>query len=272
LLGVKSIVQASATAPDGLSGHVVLVGYGVAGKLVAHALDGCGVPYVALELNAETVLNARKANKRVYYGDATSEEALGHAHIDKARALLLLMNDPFGAERVVHTAKRIAPEIPILMRARYLGEKDLLRTMGATDVVAEEVEGGLEILARLLRWLEVPRNVIDDRVDEARASTQTTARKVTVPRRGLPEHEALADLKIESVLVTETSAVRDQSIASIELRQRTGALIIAIRRAGMLVDSTDPNAPLVVGDIVYLAGPIAAVKRAMELLAKPGEK
>jgi K+/H+ antiporter YhaU regulatory subunit KhtT len=82
----------------------------------------------------------------------------------------------------------------------------------------------------------------------------------------------LADLKIESVLVTETSAVRDQSIASIELRQRTGALIIAIRRAGMLVDSTDPNAPLIVGDIVYLAGPIAAVKRAMELLAKPGEK
>ena len=267
-IGVGSIDEAAAVTPNGLSGHVVLVGYGVAGKLVARALEACGVHYVALELNAETVLEARKANQRVYYGDATNAEALGHAHIDKAKALLLLMNDPFGAERVVDTAKRIAPNIPILMRARYLGEKEMLLAMGATDVVAEEVEGGLEILARLLRWLDVPRNVIDDRIDEARSSTQTTERKITVPRRALSEHEALADLKIESVLVMETSAARNQSMAEIELRQRTGALIIAIRRGGVLVDSTDPNAPLVVGDIVYLAGPIAAVERAMELFGK----
>jgi CPA2 family monovalent cation:H+ antiporter-2 len=270
-LGVGSIEEADDGAPDGLSGHVVIVGYGVAGKLVARALEACGVHYVALELNAETVLEARKAKQRVYYGDATSAEALGHAHIDKAKALLLLMNDPFGAERVVDTAKRIAPEIPILMRSRYLGEKEMLIAMGATDVVAEEVEGGLEILARLLRWLDVPRNVIDDRIDDARSTTQTTERKTTVPRRALPDHEALADLKIESVLVTKTSAVRDQSLTDIELRHRTGALIIAIRREGVLVDSTDPNAPLVVGDIVYLAGPIAAVERATELLAKSRE-
>ena len=271
LIGVRSIDEANAGSHDGLSGHVVIVGYGVAGKLVARALDGCGVPYVALELNAETVLEARKANARVYYGDATSEEALGHAHLAQAKALLLLMNDPFGAERVVHTAKRIAPEIPILMRARYLGEKEQLLNMGATDVVAEEVEGGLEILARLLRWVEVPRNTIDQRIDEARSSTQTTERKRVVPRRVLPDHEALADLKIESVLVTETSAARNQTVAEIELRQRTGALIIAIRRDGTLVESMDPNSPLIVGDIVYLAGPIDAVGRAMQLLAKAVE-
>lgn len=272
LIGVRSIDEADAGAPAGLAGHVIVVGYGVAGKLVGRALDACSVPYVALELNAETVLEARKANARVYYGDATSEEALGHAHIDKARGLLLLMNDPSAAKRVVDTAKRIAPEVPILMRTRYLGEKEPLLKMGATDVVAEEVEGAVEILSRLLRWLEVPRNVIDDRIDEARSTTQTTERKGTLPRRVLPEHEALADLKIESVLVTETSPVRDQSLASIELRQRTGALIIAIRRDGLLVDSTDPNAPLVVKDIVYIAGPNAAVRQAIALFAAPVEK
>jgi CPA2 family monovalent cation:H+ antiporter-2 len=272
LIGVRSIDEADTVAPDGLSGHVVLVGYGVAGKLVARALDACNVQYVALELNAETVLDARNVNARVFYGDATSAETLGHAHIEKAKALLLLMNDPYGAQRVVDTAKRIAPEIPILMRSRYVGEKDLLLAMGATDVVAEEIEGGLEILARLLRWLDVPRNVINDRIDQARASTQTTERKINVPRSALPEHKALAELKIESVLVTETSSARNQSIAEIELRQRTGALIIAIRRDGTLVDSTDPNAPLLAGDIVYLAGPIDAVERAMALLEKPTEK
>lgn len=268
LLGVRRIEEAASESPKGLSGHVILVGYGVAGKLVARTLDACGVPYVALELNAETVLEARKANTNIYYGDATSEEALGHAHLDKARALLLLMNDPFAAQRVVDTAKRIAPQIPIMMRSRYLGEKDQLLRMGATDVVAEEVEGGLEVLARILRWLDVPRNVIDSRIDEARASSQTTERKLVVPRRFLPEHEALADLKIESVLVTETSAAQNQSVAAIELRQRTGALIIAIRRNGILVNSMDPSTPLVVGDVLYLAGPIDAVEQAVKMLGK----
>lgn len=247
----------------------MLVGFGVAGKLVARALEACDVPYVALEMNAETVLEARKTNARVYYSDATSEEALGHAHLANARALLLLMNDPFGAQRVVDTAKRIAPEVPILMRARYLGEKEELLAMGATDVVAEEVEGGLEILARLLRWVDAPRNIIEARIHEARSSTQTTERKLTVPRPALPEVEALADLKIESVLVTESSLAQYQSIADIELRRRTGALVIAIRREGVIVEEMNPNEPLVVGDIVYLAGPVDAVARAMELLAKP---
>jgi monovalent cation:H+ antiporter-2, CPA2 family len=271
LIGVRSIEEAASEAPKGLSGHVVLVGYGVAGRLVVRALDACAMPYVALELNAETVLEARKANEHVYYGDATSEEALGHAHLSQAKALLLLMNDPLAAQRVVDTAKRIAPQIPIMMRSRYLGEKEQLLRMGATDVVAEEVEGGLEVLARLLRWLDVPRNVIDTRLDEARAKTQTTERKPTVPRRLLSEHKALADLKIESVLVTETSGAKGQSVAGIELRQRTGALIIAIRRDGILVQSMDPNTPLVVGDILYLAGPIEAVERAGELLSSAKE-
>src|SRR5262249_25567035 len=152
-------------------------------------LSACGMKYVVLELNAETVRTARSAGEPVYYGDATSEEALGHAHLEKARALLLLMNDPQAAQRVVDTAKRVAKHVPILMRAHYLNEKDALLKMGATDVVAEEVEGGVEILARLLRWLDIPRNVLDERIHEARASTQTTERTQTVPRRALGEHE-----------------------------------------------------------------------------------
>jgi monovalent cation:H+ antiporter-2, CPA2 family len=271
LIGVRSIEEATAESPKGLSGHVVVVGYGVAGRLVVRALDACSIQYVALELNAETVLEARKANAHVYYGDATSEEALGHAHLARAKALLLLMNDPFAAQRVVDTAKRIAPQIPILMRSRYLGEKEQLLGMGATDVVAEEVEGGVEILARLLRWFDVPRNVIEMRIDDARSSTQTTERKLFLPRHVLPEHEALSDLKIESILVTETSAARNHTVAGIELRQRTGALIIAVRRKGMLVESMDPNAPLMVGDILYLAGPIEAVERAVEMLGRADE-
>jgi CPA2 family monovalent cation:H+ antiporter-2 len=211
---------------------------------------------------------ARAADEPVYYGDATSEEALGHAHIEKARALLLLMNDPQAAQRVVDTAKRLSPGVPILMRAHYLLEKQPLLDMGATDVVAEEVEGGVEILARLLRWLDMPRNVIDERIHEARGNTQTTERTQTVPRRKLGEHEGLADLKIESALVTETSSSVGRSAVDLEVWQRTGALIVAVRRARKLLEHPDPHAPFEAGDIVYLAGATGAVQEAVALLTR----
>jgi len=271
LIGVRSIDEADNGDEHSLSGHVVIVGFGVAGKLVARALAVCGIPYVVLELNAETVRTARAAGERVYYGDATSEEALGHAHLEKARALLLLMNDPEAAKRVVDTAKRVAPGVRILMRARYLLEKKALLDMGATDVVAEEVEGGVEILARILRWLDTPRNVIEERIDEARASTQTTERLKKVPRLPLAEHEGLAELKIESALVKETSAAAGRTIAEMGVRRETGALVIALRREGKLSENTDPNTALIAGDIVYLAGPTAGVKQAVEMLTRAGE-
>lgn len=268
LIGVRSIDEADGGDEHALTDHVVIVGFGVAGKLVGRALGISKIPYVVLELNAETVRKARATGERVYYGDATSEEALGHAHLEKARALLLLMNDPDAAKRVVDTARRVAPNVRILMRAHYLLEKQTLLDIGATDVVAEEVEGGVEILARLLRWLDAPRNVIEDRIDEARASTQTTERLTKVPRRSLEEHRGLADLKIDSALVGETSPAAGRSAADLEVRRQTGALIIAIRRSGALLDQIDPNQPFVAGDIVYLAGTTNGVKKAVDLLTR----
>jgi CPA2 family monovalent cation:H+ antiporter-2 len=178
------------------------------------------------------------------------------------------MNDPHAAKRVVDTAKRLSPGVPILMRAHYLLEKQPLLDMGATDVVAEEVEGGVEILARLLRWLDMPRNVIDERIDEARATTQTTERTQTVPRRKLGEHVDLAEMKIESVLVTDASSAVGRSAVDLGVRQKTGALIIAVRRAGKLLEQPDPRAPFEVGDIVYLAGATAGVQDAVVLLTR----
>ncbi len=263
LIGVRSIDEADVGQPEGLSGHVVLVGYGVAGKLVARALESCGVPLVVLELNAATVRAARAEGVPVYYGDATSEEALGHAHIESARAVVLLMNDPVAMQRVIDTARRVSAEVPILVRARYLAERENLERLGATRVVAEEVEGGVEMVARILRLLEVPRNVIEERIELARAETQASARAATVPRATLGEQTALADLKIESALVRAGGAAEGKSAKDLEIRKHTGALVVALSRDGRVVD--EPAAvPLAAGDVVYLVGQKASVERAVK--------
>jgi len=261
LIGARSIDEVSPEQP-GLEDHVVIVGYGVAGKFAAAALERCQVPYVVLELNADTVRAARDRGEPVYYADATSEEALGHAHLTSARALVLLINDAEAARRVVLTAKRVAPDVPILIRARYLAEREVLFELGARDVVAEEVEGAVEVLSRLLRWLETPRNIIEESIRDARSETQTSERKLTMPRTALSDMRGLAELKIESVIICAGTKGEGASPVSLRLRSRTGALVVAVRRDRQLLNQPDPNVPFRTDDIVYLVGTSEAIRSA----------
>jgi CPA2 family monovalent cation:H+ antiporter-2 len=268
LLGVRSIDEADHGAT--LEDHVVLVGFGVAGRLSAQALERSGVRCVVLELNAENVRAGRALGLPIFYGDATSEEALHHAHVEKARLVVLLMNDPAAARRVVDTLRRIAPEVPVLMRAHYHREREGLLALGAREVVAEEVEGAMEILTRLLRSVEIPRNQIERRIAEARRDTQSTERPLTVPRNRLGEVRALADLKIECVSVEPGSPLEGRSAVELELRTRTGALVVGVLRGGELLQAPDPRAPFVLGDVVYFVGTTEAVERTLALVAPGG--
>jgi hypothetical protein len=119
IFGVKG-VDALGEEGEALSGHVILVGFGVGGALAATALQGCAGGLVALEMNLENVRRGRAQGLPVYYGDATSEEALEHAQIKKARLMVLLVNDPEASRRIVDTARRLSPGTPILMRTTVL--------------------------------------------------------------------------------------------------------------------------------------------------------
>src|SRR5688572_2186553 len=121
LIGVRSIDEADETRK--LENHVVVVGFGVAGLLAARSLAAASAPFVVLELNSDNVRRGKELGLPVYYGDATSEEALGHAHLTEARLVVLLMNDQQAAERIVAMVQRVAPKVPVLMRTHFLAQR-----------------------------------------------------------------------------------------------------------------------------------------------------
>jgi CPA2 family monovalent cation:H+ antiporter-2 len=264
LIGVNSIDEADDGRHE-VKNHVVIVGFGLAGRHTSKTLQACGVAHFVLELNAESARRGRAEGLPVYYGDATSEEALHHAHLETARAVVLLMNDPQAVQRVVDTVRRVAPTVPVLVRTRYLAEGPTILSLGAQEFVAEEVEGALEIIARTLRMLDIPRNVIDERLRAVRAQTQTSERKQTVPRSKLTEVPTLADLKVESVAVRAGSRAVGASAVGLRLRSSTGALMVALRRGERTFDHPEPTFTFEVDDVVYLVGTGAAMERAIAL-------
>lgn len=267
LIGVRGIDQIGARQKQ-LHGHVLIVGFGVAGRLAAEALHLSRVPYVALEMNSENVRSGRRAKMPVYYGDATSEEALEHAQLRGARLVVLLINDEQAADRVVDTIRRVAPHVPVLARTRYLADRSRLMGLGARDVVAEEAEGAMEVISRVLRLVETPRNMIEEAIRQARSSTQTSDRRITVPRLHFNEVSALSDLKIETAQVREGSPLVGQSPKTLRLRSTTGALAVGVRRNDHLLENPDPHVPFEVDDVVYLVGTGEALRSAIQLFDK----
>ncbi|MET0594403.1 MAG: cation:proton antiporter [Polyangiaceae bacterium] len=265
LLGARG-VDDCAPEHQQMSGHVVVVGYGVAGRLVGRALTASEIPFLVLELNAETVRKSRTSGEPVYYGDAASVEALEHAGITRARALVLLMNDPQATIRVIEATKRVASEIPVFVRSHFLAERQNLINLGATDVITEEVEAGMEVVAQVLRRLAVPRNVIEDQIHEARVSTQKSMRPRTMPRRTLGNAEELADLKIESVLLRDESHAVGKAPVELALQSRTRALIVTVKRDGKLLEHFEPKEKFRGGDIAFLVGSSRAVAHAVRWL------
>ncbi|MCK6538179.1 MAG: cation:proton antiporter [Polyangiaceae bacterium] len=264
LLGVRGI-DAADDEHVRLEEHVLIIGYGLAGRFAARALREIGTPFVVLELNADNVRRGKALGLPVYYGDATSEEALRHAHVENARLVVLLINDPQAAQRVVDTLRRVAPGVPTLMRTHYLLERERMLQLGAREVVAEEVEGAVEVISRMLRTIEVPRNLIDDRIRAVRAETQTSERRQTVPRSRLGDVRGLKDMKIECAQVQPGSRASGASPLTLRLRSETGALVVGVRRGDKLLENPDPSVPFEEGDVVYFVGTSPALARAMPL-------
>jgi CPA2 family monovalent cation:H+ antiporter-2 len=271
LIGVGTLDDSNIERSEA-EGHVVVVGFGVAGRMLARSLSALDVRTVILELNADTVLAGRAAGQPIYYGDATSPEVLGHARAAHARAIVLLINDPTAVDRILDVVRREAPDVPVLARSRYLADRARLESLGAQGVVADEVEGGIEVLARVLRWLDSPRNVIDTQVEAARRGLQDSWRSPNWPRRMLSDSE-LAGIKIESLWVAPDSPAVGATLAGSNLRAETGALVVAIRRQGTLQEHPDPRTPLEADDVLFLVGTRTAIDHAFERLgASPGPR
>jgi CPA2 family monovalent cation:H+ antiporter-2 len=151
-----------------VEGHVVIGGLGRVGSLIAQALEQENVPYVALDNDAEAVKRMRAQGRTAYFGDAARAEMLTRVGTERAGAVVVTVNDPRAAERMVAAARRINGEIPIFARATDARHAARLIGLGALDVVPETVEASLQLTTRLLDTLELDSETVTHRVNDLR--------------------------------------------------------------------------------------------------------
>ena len=143
-------VDRIAEDPVALAGHVVIAGYGRAGSAIAAHLRIENVPFVAVDMDPERVALARKEGRPVYFGDATRPEVLARLGVDRARAVIVALDDSKMALQIVALLRYVFPELKIFARAHDEIHGEELRKAGADGVVPEISETAMKLAGSVL--------------------------------------------------------------------------------------------------------------------------
>jgi len=251
-----------------LSDHLIIVGYGINGKNVSKAASLAGVPYMIIEMNPETVRRERKNGENIYYGDASRDEVLRHAYVEKARIVVVAIADPSATRRITEVSKRLNPAAHIIVRTRFLQDMKELYGLGADEVIPEEFETSIEIFVRVLHGYNIPQDDIFRFVSEVRSDGYGMFRSLMAESGRIPSMDLqLPSVDVSTVRVCEGSSIRGKSIAQVELRKRYGVTVIAIKRDSGMIANPPADEILKLDDLLYIVGGRDKIAGSMSLFS-----
>lgn len=191
---------------ESLDQHYIVCGFGRTGRHVAREFFAEGIPFIIIDDNLEEVEEIKQLGYTVILGDATLDESLVRAKIDRAICLVTAL--PSDAENLytVLSAKTLNPRIRAIARASNEEAVQKLQRAGADAVVSPYITGGKRLAAAALR----PQ--VMDFVDGIIAGSN----------RSYYLEELLID--------PQACPYVGKSLREAKLRSQSGALVLAIRR------------------------------------------
>ena len=213
-----------------LHNHFIICGYGRVGQRIAEEFRAESVPYLALDIHEEAVAAAREDGTLMVEGDATKDENLRKAGLDRARGLVAASDSDADNLYIVLSARSERPDLTIVARASGADAERKLVLAGADRVVLPYTAAG-RVMANLVLKPQVT----------AFLDAVTTA---TGP-----------DLQLAEIEVRETCAAAGKTIRELRIRHETGAIVISLRKPDGSFDTTpEPDTPIEVGDVLIGVG------------------
>jgi voltage-gated potassium channel len=226
-----------------LRDHYIICGYGRVGREVGGEFIDAGVPFVVLDFNPDA-LEAARENKVLYVdGNGTEDEDLAAAGLARARGLVASSDSDSDNLYITLSARDQRPELFIVSRASDSDAAKKLRLAGADRVVEPYSSAGKEMAKLVLK-------------------PQVAAFLDAASATGGP------DLRFEEIVVGVASGRAGLTIKEVDIRNQTGALVIALRKRDGGFDTT-PNSDAVLdeGDVMICVGTASELSLLEELFA-----
>jgi voltage-gated potassium channel len=213
-----------------MRGHVIICGHGRVGRSAREYLVANGYDVVVVDKDPHRV-EGLETDVAHIVGDVTDDAVLREAGIEHARALVAALETDADTVYLTLSARAMCPDLTIVARARTTDSKNKLVLAGATRAVNPQRIGGRRMAVFALQpdvaeFLEVVM------------------------------HDEDVDFRIEQVPVLPGSALAGRTVGELGVRERTGALLLALRRAAdqPLEPNPAPGTPVPPGAVLIALG------------------
>ena len=223
LLGRRRMAKAITS----MSGHIVICGWGRVGRSIAAEVAESGRPLVVVDQEEARLADCPHP---AVLGDATDDAVLAEAGIDRASSLVAALDTDAANSFVVLSARAVRPDIFLVARVRSVENEGKLARAGADRVVNPQHIGGARMAAFVLRphvaeFLDVVM------------------------------HESNLEFRLEELQVAASSSVAGQTLREAHLRDRSGALVLAVRSDdGSFRSNPPPETVLEAGQVLIAIG------------------
>jgi voltage-gated potassium channel len=223
--------------------HYVICGYGRVGRRVAEEFRAARVAYVVLDYSPEAIEAAKEHGDTFIEGDATKDEDLAHAGLERARGLVAASDSDADNLYIVLSSRAMRPELQIVARASDEDAAKKLQLAGADRVVLPYATAGRTMANLVLK-------------------PQVTAFLDAVTTATGP------DLHMAEIEIHRTCRQAGKTIRDIRVRHETGAIIVALRKQDGSFDTTpEPDATIEPGDVIVGVGTTDELQRLEDLFA-----
>jgi voltage-gated potassium channel len=210
--------------------HYIICGYGRVGQRIADEFRHAGAEYVVVDFHEDALAEAQERGDQFIDGNATEEEDLGAAGLERARGLVVASDSDADNVYITLSARAVRPDLLIVARA---SDRDAAKklTIAGADRVVQPYDAAGRVMANLVLKPQV----------SAFVDVVTTATG--------------DDLRFEELEIPAACEVAGRTIGELRIRGRTGAVIVAIRkRDGHFETTPNPDTALNEGDVLIAAG------------------
>lgn len=212
-----------------MNNHIIICGAGRVGEQIIETLTKENVPFVAIDENEEIVNDLVKKGILAISGDATLDETLHLAGIERAKGLVASL--PGDAENVfiTLTSKGLNPNIHVVSRSYRLESEQKLKRAGADKVISPSVIGGRKMAISILKPASV--EFVDTLM-----------------------HKKNIEIEMEEILVGPNSSLVNQSLRNSNIRSNIGVNVIAIMRNDEVISNPPSEEIILLDDLLIAIG------------------
>ena len=190
-----------------LKDHVIICGYGRIGQMLAQEFHRQKQPFLVIDNDPERVVEAQDHDRLVLSDDATKEEVLLAAGVDRAKALVSGLPNDAANVFITLTSRDLNRNLQIIARAEHRTTEKKLIQAGADRVVMPAVIGAQQMVRMITR-------------------------PTTADLMALVTDRSILDVELDEISISGESKLAGMSVRDAEAHRRHGLLVVAVKQAG----------------------------------------